>query len=224
MSKKTRGDKGEQKVIEVLQKEPKPFFLINNITFIDKNNLTHQIDHIFINTKGIYVIESKSLYGEIKWDPNDTIWTKTVRGKTININNPILQNRSHLKIVEQLLGNHLNIVPVVVFTLNNAPYLPNDNVINLNDLSMFVNEYPYVSEMPIDLMEKIYNFLLMREYDGSIEEHLKNIEKIKKQRRNNQDEIIKALETRRCPKCQNLIFEEKENYFRCTKCDFHFHF
>ena len=139
MSKKSRGDIGEQKVIALLEKEKGYFKLINNLTLEGENGITHQIDHIFINENGIFVLESKSLYGEIIGNNTDTVWIKIVRGQKINIHNPILQNKSHVKIVKKLLGPKVDVISAVIFTLNNAPYFPNDNVINLNDLSMFVN-------------------------------------------------------------------------------------
>lgn len=223
MSKKSRGDIGEQKVIALLEKEKGYFKLINNLTLEGENGITHQIDHIFINENGVFVLESKSLYGEIKGTINDTVWIKIVREQRINIHNPILQNKSHVKIVRKLLGPKVDIISAVIFTLNNAPYFPNDNVINLNDLSMFVNEYPYARKMDNKEIDAIYNFLLLKESDSSMEQHLDNIKKIKKERNEHHKEIRFALENRKCPRCGAAIKELKNNNFTCSKCDFHFH-
>lgn len=223
MSKKSRGDIGEQKVIALLEKEKGYFKLINNLTLEGENGITHQIDHIFINENGIFVLESKSLYGEIIGNNTDTVWIKIVRGQKINIHNPILQNKSHVKIVKKLLGPKVDVISAVIFTLNNAPYFPNDNVINLNDLSMFVNEYPYKRKMSEKEIDTINNYLLYKESDTSMEKHLDNIKKIKRERNERHNEIRYALENRKCPRCGGDLKELKNNSFVCTKCDFHFH-
>lgn len=222
MSKKSRGDKGEQKVISLLEKEKGYFKLINNLTLEDERGLTHQIDHIFINENGVFVLESKSLYGEIHGDNTDTVWIKIVRGQKINIHNPILQNKSHVRIVKRLLGAKVDVISAVIFTLNNAPYFPDENVINLSDLSLFINEYPYKRKMKAEEIDAIYNYLLHKESDSSLEEHLSNIQKIKNKRNQQHKEISYALENRKCPRCGGSI-KEKNNSFYCVKCDFRFH-
>ena len=190
MSKKSRGDKGEEKVIALLNKEKSYFKLINNLTLEGENGMTHQIDHVFINENGVFVLESKSLYGEIIGTLNDTVWIKIIRGKRINIYNPILQNKSHVRIVKKLLGNKVDIISAVIFTLNNAPYFPDENVINLNDLSLFVNEYPYKRKISKNEIDNINNYLLHKESDSSMEDHLSNIQKIKKERNEQHKEQI----------------------------------
>ena len=222
MSKKSRGDKGEQKVIALLEKEKGYFKLINNLTLEDDRGLTHQIDHIFINENGVFVFESKSLYGEIYGDNSDTVWIKIVRGQKINIHNPLIQNKSHVKIVRKLLGNKVDIISAVIFTLNNAPYFPNENVINLSDLSLFINEYPYKRKMKREEIDAINNYLLHKESDSSMEEHLSNIKKIKDERHQQHKEMSFAIEHRKCPRCGAPI-KEKNNIFKCSKCDFRFH-
>lgn len=222
MSKKSRGDKGEQKVIALLEKEKGYFKLINNLTLEDDRGLTHQIDHIFINENGVFVFESKSLYGEIYGDNSDTVWVKIVRGQKINIHNPLIQNKSHVKIVRKLLGNKVDIISAVIFTLNNAPYFPNENVINLSDLSLFINEYPYKRKMKREEIDAINNYLLHKESDSSMEEHLSNIKKIKDERHQQHKEMSFAIEHRKCPRCGAPI-KEKNNFFKCSKCDFRFH-
>lgn len=223
MSKITRGEKGEEKVINVLSKMKCFFRLINNLTLEKEKDNTHQIDHIFICEKGVFVIESKSLYGEITGDNKDTVWVKYVNKKKVIIHNPIIQNKSHVRIIKSYLGNDIEIISVVVFVLDNAPYIPNENVINLKDLPIFINEYPNKKKLTQTQIEKIYQYLLAKESDASMEDHLSNIEKIKANRKVRQEEITFALENRKCPRCKNKIKEVKNNYFKCEKCDFNFH-
>ena len=223
MSKQSRGDLGEQKVITLLNSMSEYAHIINNLTLDGSSGITHQIDHIYISSKGIFVIESKSYYGKINGNINDSIWIKEVKNKKERMPNPITQNKSHVRIVKKTLKNDLPIISVVVFTLNNAPYFPNENVINLDDLEMFLKEYSVdrtLSKLEID---STYNYLLSKESYSNMNDHLQTIKKIKKARAESHKEIAYALENRKCPRCQSPIKEEANNHFICPKCGFHFH-
>lgn len=223
MSKQTRGDLGEQKVIAILNNMDEYHRIINNLTLDGQSGITHQIDHIYISEKGIFVIESKSHYGKITGNNNDSIWIKEVKNRKERMPNPITQNKSHVRIVKRILKADLPVISVVVFTLNNAPYFPNENVINLDDLSIFLKEYPSHRVLSKTDIDKINDYLLSKESYSNMDDHLQNIKKIKKQRIESHKEIVYALENRKCPHCQNPIKEEANNHFICPKCGFHFH-
>ena len=223
MSKQTRGDLGEQKVITILNNMDEYHRTINNLTLDGQSGITHQIDHIYISEKGIFVIESKSHYGKISGNNKDSIWIKEVKNRKERMPNPITQNKSHVRIVRRILKTDLPIISVVVFTLNNAPYFPDENVINLDDLSMFLKEYPSYKALSKTDVDKIDDYLLSKESYSNMDDHLQNIKKIKKQRIESHKEIAYALENRKCPHCQNPIKEEANNHFICPKCEFHFH-
>ena len=222
MSKLTRGEKGENKVSEILSKQKGYFHLINNLTLQLEGGLTHQIDHLFMNEKGVFVIESKSIYGNIYPNINDTIWVKVINGKKMTMPNPIIQNKSHVRIIRKLLGKDIELISLVVFTLNNAPYMPDENVINLEDLSLFIESYPGNMHLTHEQIDMINNYLLRKESDASMDEHLKNIKAIKKERNEKQKEMTIAIERGVCPRCGNKIIT-KGDIFRCSKCDFSFH-
>ena len=222
MSKLSRGEKGENKVSEILLKQKGHFHVINNLTLQLEGGLTHQIDHIFINEKGVFVIESKSIYGDIHGDLNDTIWVKMVNHKRLTMANPIMQNKSHVRIIRKLIGNQIDIISLVVFTLNNAPYFPDENVINMKDLSLFIESYPERMRLTNEQIDMINNYLLRKESDASMDQHLENIKQIKKERIDKHKEMRIAIEQRICPRCGNKIVT-KGDVFRCSKCDFHFH-
>lgn len=224
MSKKRNGEIGERKVRDYLDKLEGYHQLINNLTLEDENGFTHQIDHIFINHSGVFVIESKAYFGEISGEEKDSILFKKVNDKVERISNPIKQNRSHVKIVKKTLKNKINPISVVVFSNNNAPYFPNENVINLDDLSLFISSFPTGTNLSKEDIDLINDILLKSESDKSMQEHLDNIKLIKRNRESSQSEIAFALETRICPRCRKKIIEDKDNYFRCSKCDFKFHF
>jgi len=217
----TRGDRGEQKVIDVLEKYEEPFFLINNLMLEDKKGNTHQCDHIFINEQGVFVIETKNYFGTISNNANDSIWIRSDSKKTNTFGNPLFQNISHIRVIKNILKNDYNYVSVVVFVQNNAPYMPNDNVINLEDLLLFLNEYPGEKIISLETIKGIYTTLLYAESDKSQKSHLEHIDEIKTKRHEKQKIIASALETRICPYCKSKLLEKNRIIF-CPnkKCNF----
>ena len=136
MSKFSRGEKGENIVAERLAKVNMPHYLINNLMLEDVRGGTHQIDHIFISHKGIFVIETKNYYGEISDNANDSIWLRRVNDRVERIANPMIQNSSHIRVIKEILKQDFEFISLVVFVKNNAPYMPDDNVINFSDLEI----------------------------------------------------------------------------------------
>ena len=105
--------------------------------------MSHQIDHILIHPHGVFVIETKNYYGEISTVPGESFWIKNINGKKERIFNPLKQNKNHVKIINKILEKKYEVVSLVVFAKNNAPYLADENVINLEDLLLFIESYPY---------------------------------------------------------------------------------
>ena len=221
MSKQTRGDAGESKVEKVLDSLPIYHQLINNLMLVSTSNVSHQIDHIFICEKGVFVIETKNYFGKISGDPRDSIWTKEIKGKKIVVSNPLTQNKSHVRIVKATLKENVDIIPATVFVKNNAPYMGDENVINLDDVPLFIAEYPCKNPISRAKIDYFANILLHSESDISLGEHLKNIKEIKTNRKKEQDEMRYAIENRLCPKCHKPM-EIKNQYLKCTGCSYKF--
>jgi len=221
MIKTKRGDVGEEIVANILSQYKQPYFLINNLMLEDKSGNTHQCDHIFINQQGVFVIETKNYYGTVSNNCNDSIWVRSDSRKTNTFGNPLYQNISHIRTIKSILNQNLNYVSVVVFVQNNAPYMPDDNVINLEDLLLFLNEYPGSKLYDIETIKRIYTTLLFAESDKPQKSHLEHIKEIKEKRIEKQKIISKALETRLCPKCKSPLLEE-DGVLICSnkKCKF----
>ena len=221
MSKQTRGDAGESKVEKVLDSLPIYHQLINNLMLVSTSCVSHQIDHIFICEKGVFVIETKNYYGKISSDPRDSIWTKEIKGKKIVISNPLTQNKSHVRIIKATLKEETTIIPVTVFVKNNAPYMGDENVINLEDLPLFISEFPCKKPLSREKIDYFAHILLVSESDISIDEHLKNIKEIKTNRKKEQEDMRYAIEHRSCPKCHKPMVI-KNQYLMCTGCSYKF--
>ena len=165
MSTKSRGDKGEKAVIKILKKEKSYHRIVNDAIFLtEKSEMTHQIDHILIHPHGVFVIETKNYYGDIISNTGDSFWLKIIKGQASKISNPLIQNKSHAITLWRILKGEYNVIPVVVFVQNNAPYLGDENVINLDDLLLFIESYPYEHKYQKKTLDKIYKMIL---YDKS---------------------------------------------------------
>lgn len=220
MSKISRGQKGEDLVIKELGKIKDYSRLLNNVTIINnKSDMTHQIDHILIHPHGVFIIETKNYFGKIEIDNGG--WYKTVKGNKKRISNPLLQNKSHQITLYKAVQGIFKAVSVVVFVKNNAPYLPNDNVINLSDLLLFIESYPYGKEYSKVEIDNITKIIKQVSSDISLKEHLENIEIYKQYRSEIREEMTYAIEQGKCPYCDNKILTDGRN-FLCSKCNFSF--
>ena len=221
MSTKSRGQLGEKKVKDLLKKEKEYHKVLNDVTFVvGKSEMSHQIDHILIHPHGVFVIETKNYFGEIICDTHDSFWLKVVKGKAEKISNPLKQNKSHMIVVSRLLKGKYDVIPVVVFVKNNAPYI-DDNAINMKDLPLFIESYPYKTLLEKKDIDFIYKELKNNKSDLSKAEHLENISYLKEMKKEFRLEMEYALENGVCPRCNGEIIENNME-FHCANCDFKF--
>ena len=221
MSKVSRGLTGEKKVISLLKGIKERHYVFNDVTLLNQaSEMSHQIDHILIHPHGLFVIETKNYFGNIQVEEDGT-WTKTIRGQKQRIHSPLSQNKSHAITLRKALKSKYKPIPVVVFVKNNAPYLPDENVINLEDLLLFISSYPYTQKYSDDQLEEIKAMIEQISVDISKQEHLENIATMKKVRKELEAEMTYAIETGLCPRCDHKIKEENYSYL-CPHCGYHF--
>ena len=104
-----------------------------------------EIDHLVITRSGICVIEVKSHNGSIRCPADEKLWWQTYNDKKISFYNPLWQNRTHTKIVGELLRSegHYN-VPIysaVVFTSRRVTFSHKSKyVIKTDELVDFIKK------------------------------------------------------------------------------------
>lgn len=172
-----KGNYGEMIVTSIFDSRyfgKEEHYIINNIIFETSKDVTHQIDHIVICKTGVFVIETKHLKGIIKGREEDGQWAQIIGKKIYNIYNPVLQNRTHVKIVNAFLEDKYDIHSVVVFTKSNKPLESPSCVLNLEELKDYVKNYKNNEELTSEEMKEI--FKLLTEYkkncDVSKKEHI----------------------------------------------------
>ena len=118
--KERRGAKGEQLVnhsLFLLLKKDE--YILSNVVVPSKEGTLYEIDSLIISSKGIFCIETKSWRGNISGGNKDKYWTQTYMGRNKICNkiyNPVLQNRNHCEILEELLDFRYPVDNIVIFT------------------------------------------------------------------------------------------------------------
>ena len=223
MSKRSKGSIGEHKVISFLSSSiTQHHHLLNDITLSEgEDSFTHQIDHILIHPHGVFLIETKNYKGTVLYDEDESGWYIKSKSKTIRISSPLRQNKGHLKALKKILGKDIPIIPVVTFSSNNAPYAGDENVINLDDLVLFIESCPYQRLLPNDEIDMLASVIEDHQSDIPLREHIDNIKIIKTIRKESQAEITYALEQGHCPRCNGKMINVGYRY-HCSRCRFGF--
>lgn len=182
--RKKQGQIGEKHVSEKLGGTiPGKQYLINDITFSDGKGHTAQIDHVFINRKGIWVIETKNYSGSVHGTVTDQEWTHVTR-KNISrrFYNPIKQNETHIQRLNSLIFTKNELKSVVCFIKTDIKDIYGaDNVVELENLNNYVNSNGY-EHLSIEEMEDVYRQILKLKKASDIteEEHIANAKRFQK--------------------------------------------
>lgn len=217
---KSKGELGEILVAEILGKTISgKQYVINDLLFKNEMGQSCQIDHIYINKFGIWVIETKNYAGYIYGQENQLEWTQVLSyGNEKNkFYNPIKQNATHIYHLSKYLKVN-NIFQNVVVFLSRADIsnVVSDNVYSIQELESIKNKVTDIS-LSIEKMEYYYNRLSELKNCTTIskDEHIENIHKM-------QEQIQQGI----CPRCGGkLVLREGKTgqFYGCSnypKCKF----
>ena len=194
--------------------EPGTSYVINDCKIRVSEDKTTQIDHIVINTNGVFVIETKNYSGRIYGQESQQEWTQVLSyGKVKNkIYNPIKQNKTHVYNVSQVIGTTVPIFSAVVFVQGNVQYINADGVYTLSGLKRLLKNGS--AKLTEAQMEEIYTKLsAVNDRTITKSEHIHNIYNLQNNLSNNI-----------CPRCgkklvirngKNGSFMGCENYPKC---------
>ena len=131
-----KGIEGERQV----QKQLKKLDLeaMHDVILPDGKGGLTQIDHIVLLSDKILVIETKNYSGLLFGNVSDLIWTHKIGRRTHRLQNPLRQNKLHIKAV-QALKPGVPVSGLVIFT--NHSKFPNgipNGVIQLKDLKKYL--------------------------------------------------------------------------------------
>lgn len=110
-SSKTPEEKGKEGELAIIHSLLKAYdiTLFHNIELPTVIGITTEVDILLVTTKGVFVIESKNLFGSISGELKDSNWKVSYpNGKTISFMNPILQNQYHIKTLKNLFESNID--------------------------------------------------------------------------------------------------------------------
>lgn len=197
------GRRGEQQIRRKLSKlDRESYSVLYDLLLPNGQGGTTQVDHIVLSKYGIFVIETKNFSGWIYGDEKNQQWTQVIYRKKNRFYNPILQNKSHIRSIEQLLQlpSQIPVVSVVVFT-NKAElkdiqvHSKHTAVLSEQRLLSFIQSYS-VPVTTFTEAEKWKNRLKESAIKGSkaVKNHVQGI-LVK------QEQVEKDIASRTCPRC-----------------------
>lgn len=212
-SPEAKGKRGENMVAQILGETIiGEQYVVNDLLFEPESGKSCQIDHIFINKYGIWVIETKNYSGNIYGEEKQREWTQVLAfGNTKNkLYNPIKQNATHIYYLSRYL-NVKNIFHNIVVFLSGADIsnVTADNVYSISGLSAIKSKKTDI-DLTIEEMESFYNKLMELKSSTSIskEDHIENIHKM-------QSAIRQGI----CPRCNGkLVLRNGQNgqFYGCS--------
>lgn len=193
-------------------------YLINDLIISDNEGHTSQIDHIFINKYGIWVIETKNYSGKIYGNANSENWLQVLAyGKEKNgFYNPVKQNKTHIYRLRKKIGASAPVKGVVVFIKADISKVWARNVYHISKLKKVV--WSYTDEcLTVEQMEEYYSKLLELKQNSTVtkKEHIKNINK-----------TLNDVANNICPRCGGkLVVRNGKNgkFYGCSsypRCEF----
>jgi len=197
-------------LLKFLNKEK--YLVINDVMIPTKGGQTAQIDHIVVSTYGIFVIETKNYKGWIIGSENSKNWTQVIYKTKNQFLNPILQNKGHVKALQNLLSEYPDIkfVPIVVFTLK-ADFKKLDvtsHVVYSMGLLKTIKTYTEEVISSLDL-NNIFQTIVNSNNDDKVarKEHAERI----------QENKLKP-ESNKCPRCGGELIERQGRYGKFIGC------
>ncbi len=164
------GKQGEEIVKQYINNfKDKDEVLINNFSYKDKYDNSHEIDHIFFSKRGIFVIETKNRAGIIKQTSEDQFVQILKDGEIKHpFRSPMKQNEGHIKSLTYLLkenGIYLTYEEsstifhsIIVFINSDISSISDSSCINLKDLKEKIESYPILINQ--QLIQDISNTIL----------------------------------------------------------------
>lgn len=212
-SPESKGKRGENLVAEILGDTIiGEQYVINDLLFKSESGQSCQIDHVFINKFGIWVIETKNYAGSIYGQENQREWTQVLAfgNEKHKFYNPIKQNATHIYHLSKYLKAK-NIFQNVVVFLSRADIsnIVSNNVYSIYELQSIKNQATEIF-LSVEKMEYYFNRLLELKNSATIsrDEHIENIHKM-------QEQIQQGI----CPRCGgNLVLRNGKNgqFFGCS--------
>lgn len=208
-----RGKLGEARVSMILSSLPDDYHIFNDV-YLCHDGRSVQIDHVVISVYGIFVIETKNYTGWIYGSDKSEHWVKNMYGNKYYFQNPLKQNYSHVKVLQDLFGLSVDkFIPVVVF-LRRATLKceTRDIVIYSSQLKYLICSHtdPVLDTAEVRRLASLLSSSLVVG-DNVSESHVANVRQRLAQTDN-------AISSGICPRCGGKLVERRGRYGRFLGC------
>lgn len=197
---KEKGDEGEWRVQRAIEKVSRGRGrLLNDVVLKDKDGKSYQIDHIFINWNGVWVIETKNWSGRIYGSDEQKEWTQVLAygNEKHRLYNPVKQNLTHLYKISPLLGKKVMIIPLVVFVDADLRGVSSKYTCHISQLPSFLQQNYGFSLTEKEIEECYQKLLWWQAKSGVTSEEHSRIQESK------QEGIKQGI----CPNCGGTLIE-----------------
>ncbi len=215
----SKGKRGENLVADILGDTVSgKQYVINDLLFAVGEGQSCQIDHVYINKHGVWVIETKNYSGKIYGNANADEWTQFLaNGRQENkFYNPIKQNQTHIYRLSKYLGVRGIFQNVVVFLSDADITAVEAEVYTVEQLHTIKTKVTHTT-LTVEQMELYYTSLLQLKNGDTVseDEHIANIQEA-------QWKIAHGI----CPRCGgDLVLRDGQygKFYGCSnypKCKF----
>lgn len=183
--------------------DPKVYRLVKNVTLPIADGTT-QIDHLVISPYGIFVIETKNIKGWIFGLPTQARWTQVIFHFKKRFQNPLLQNKLHVKAVRELLGlksDQVHNVVVFVGACTFKTRMPPEVLQGVGGLAGFIRKKSRVVFTEDEVRRFTKDILTHRLGPGFLTErtHVRNVK-----RKISENKAISKIA---CPRCGGAMIK-----------------
>ena len=189
-------------------------YVIHDLLLRTDGDNTTQIDHIVINSSGIYVIETKNYKGRIYGDDYQKQWTQVLNYGKVKypIYSPVRQNYKHVCVIKQFFPEYVAVNSLVVFIRGNVEYIKSNYVCSPWELNRRMNVYSEYTLSPYE-MKSIYETLLNNNISDTIS-RWQHAENIKRKKSDNDYYVNNNI----CPKCKGNLIKKRGRYGEYLAC------
>lgn len=184
-SARARGRRGKKKVDRLLRSCMREGDrLVSDVMLVHpQSGMSAQIDHVLLSTRGLFVIETKNLTGDIIGSDGDGEWARRFEngryGKPFL--SPVRQNMTHIRTLKAVTQTGAWAENLVVFVQGNIGHIKSEHVFSLRGLKIYLGRAG-AHPLPAAERDRIYEILLgYKEHPPvSRARHRRNVRKSKR--------------------------------------------
>ena len=178
-------DRAEDKVDEMLHvlKEKHGGYVYHDVFLEEKEDLSSELDHLYLPTAGIFLLETKGEAALVKGEAEGPSWKGRTAEGNQDIVNPVVQNKTHEERLKNLWGEGFpKLYPMSVFPYGNVTLI-SEIAFNMKSAEEYIEEQ---LTHPIYTLEEVEGFNrrlkeLQEHFGITREKHYQNVLNRKKE-------------------------------------------